>query len=114
MADDNYTSAIWYAYLASLPTLGVGFPKHYFSGTVVSSIGKNKIKVKLLNGTEVTAEGYSPVHIPNSYVLMIANYRSEHSSNYSTSGRNYVISGYQIIAVKYNKESGTLSKTYRV
>lgn len=87
-----------------------GYKDPMVDGTVVSVSG-SKAKVKLRNGTEISASTGSFRVQPTALVLLMKNFKL---SGYIHGVPNYVVSNYQVIGVRYFTESGTISKTYRV
>lgn len=77
-------------------------------GIVTDCSNKNKIKVKLRDGSEVTAKAMS-FHVQNNaWVLLLAQYKR---TGTKLSVPTYEICDYTVIGVRYATEEGGYSKT---
>lgn len=109
----TYFLMVWYDELMRknwYTSMTKGMTDPYVDGTVTKS-GKNKVKVKLSNGTEVTAKAGSYTSIrTNAWVLLLKHFRKS-----GTIGGvpNYVVGSYEVIGVRYRNSDGTVTKIYR-
>ena len=103
--------SVWYQELMRNQYRAKGYSDPFVDGTVVSSSG-SKAKVKLRNGSEISASTGMFARVqPEAYVLLLKHFKL---SGYIHGVPNYIVGSYEIIGVRYYTESGTLSKTYRV
>jgi len=111
--DATYFLMVWYDELMRknwYTSMTKGMTDPYVDGTVTKS-GKNEVKVKLSNGTEVTAKAGSYTSIrTNAWVLLLKHFRK---SGTIAGVPSYTVASYEVIGVRYRNSDGTVTKTYR-